>query len=209
MIMRKSVSVLILLAFMVGLSGCYDNTWSFSFLGIEPGDIVGFTKIPSSSTTEPVLSIRGLELDGIALLSPEMYTSDLKYTVEFDLEVDEDHTIDISVGLVSERSFEPKDYVMFNGKKLGNETYYEFWANEGGDYGYANKVAYTPGLFKMGSNKIEIVRKGDVYTGRLNGSLIWEIEAEFCEAPAFIPAIFSTGSGGKVYFTGMKVEYSF
>ena len=78
MIMRKSVSVLILLAFMASLSGCYDNTWSFSFLGIDPGDIVGFSKEPSDSSTKPILSARGLELDGIALLAPEMFTSDLK-----------------------------------------------------------------------------------------------------------------------------------
>jgi len=61
----------------------------------------------------------------------------------------------------------------------------------------------------MGGNKLEIMRKGDIYTGRLNGSLIWEIDAESCEAPALIPSMSDLEKAGKAYFTGMKAEFDY
>lgn len=76
---------------MASLSGCFDDAWSFSFLGIEAQDLTGFTKEPSCSSAKPMLSPRGLGLDGIALPAPDMYTSDLKYTIEFDLEADDSY----------------------------------------------------------------------------------------------------------------------
>lgn len=206
--MRKLAAVLVLFAFVASLSGCYDNAWSFSFIDKLPEDLAGFTKTPSDSPKTPVLSIRGLGLEGIALLAPEMFTSDLKITVEFDLEVNDTNTVDMSVGLVGDRGNTPIDYMVFNGKKLGSDSGYEFWTSEGGDYGYANLVANAPRLNKMGPNKLELVRKGDTYTARLNGSLIEQVDAEFCEAPAFIPAIFSITDGGNIYFTSIKVDYN-
>jgi len=83
--------ILISSAFMARLSGCYEKTWSFNLLGIEAQDPTGFAKELPDSSAKPMLSPRVLGLDGISLLAPVPCASDLKYTVNFDLEVDDSY----------------------------------------------------------------------------------------------------------------------
>lgn len=206
MSIRKLALALLFFVFLIGLSGCYNNSWSFDFVGITAGDLNGFTKLLQDLPFSVNPKINGLELDGMALCLPTPYLGDMRAILKFDLLVDETHTANVAMALMSSSSYLPEDYVQLNCKLLGGSA--TFTVIDGGGGNSREIPTNVPRVNKSGGNVLEMIKKGDNYTVKLNGSTIASFEALYCTPTQLVPAFSATLDGGGVLFNSIRVEYN-
>jgi len=190
---------------VASLAGCGGNSWSFDFK--KEADLAAFPKVMICSPFRWDRSILGIELDGYAFFGPYYYMGDLTMTVKFNLLTDSVNTADVKLGLFSEPSPLPEDFVGVYCQKLGNDGAVEIYMAEGADMDIRLIAGNQPGYNKSGANTIKIVRKGNNYSATLNGALIARFDANYCSPGQLYPWMFSSSEGGKVYITSIKVDY--
>lgn len=213
---RKFVILSLTLLFLVSLSGCYDSSWSFDFKGATSDDLSDFVQLPlyfalDLFDTNP--SLAGLVLNNVAVYGPFSFQGDLKLTLKFDLSVDEDFTADIAVALSSSASFAPVNQVKVELFGLGSVDASEFNVYDTGDTSGSDKTNLVPTskprINISGGNTLEMIKSGNSYTIKLNGSKIADFTAANCSSAApLLPGFGSYLTGGQVTFTSIRVDYN-
>lgn len=212
---RIAIALLLILS-MAALSGCYDSTWSMKLTGIEEADLGEFTILPNAfigADWSP--SPKGLELDNYYLFLPYNISADFTFTATFLTETTETCKVNIEFGAANNRlhptSLLQDDFVKFSAYELGSSAPYSSYEDCGDKSGSKKSNSY-PGsslaVVKNGLNVIQLTRRGDTYTAKLNGKSITSFTAVNCSPASLFPFIYADQiNGGKAYFTNIKLEY--
>lgn len=134
----------------------------------------------------------GIVLDNKLVVCPLWFNGDVKVEVTFDLNVMASESISFGLLLSSEATDNPQGghYCLLNAADSLHQALYfiETWG--------VNKevrkkwLSLIPGLDKLGTNRIEIRKRGDKYKLSLNGSALFEYAANSYFADDFVVQIF-------------------
>lgn len=212
----RSVLSLMLVLLLLSLTGCYDSSWAFDFKGATPADLDYFDQLPlyfALDLFDINPGLAGLVLDNVAMFGPFGFQGDLKLTLKFDLSVSSEFTANVAATLSSSASFSPDNEIKVELIDLGEGDSAEFKVFDDGDASgsYSSRAVPTskPRVNHSGGNILEIVKAGDNYKVKLNGSTIADFTAANCssEQPLF-PGFGAYLLGGQVTFTSIRVDYN-
>lgn len=203
--------IVITLVFLLSLTGCYDSNWQFNFKGATLDQLDAFTQLPMYFTVNLFSmnpTIQGLELDNQAIFGPYGFLGDMKLTLKFDLLASADFTADIAVALSSSASYAPDDEVKVELRGLGDAEASKFFVYDTGESSSSIPTS-KPRVNISGGNTLEIIKSGDNFTIKLNGSKIADFTAVNCSSTQqLFPGFGAYLDGGKVTFTSIRVDYN-
>jgi len=201
---KRILMSLIVLVLCVQLSGCV-KTWSVTFNGSEDVDGWDIYHINSDNDNWAISEL-GFELDGYYAIGPYSFTTaDCTLTLVFDLQCDGSNTAYMSVEFADGNQL-IVNRLRFALRDMGNVSAEAYWVDDGS--GSLVTGATIPALDHDGENKIELIKKGNYLTVKLNSIVIYNGNYSYPlgYVVPYLACYMVDASAATLYFKSIKVQ---
>lgn len=208
----RPVVFLILIAMMLSTAGC-SKIYIFDFT--EESDIYRKDGAWSADGVLLYLSSEGLFMPNGCITAPHIYKGDLKATVSFLLDTDENNPVwEFNIVFSSDGSwYSSEGYVDIHFCNVGTPGAY-YTIGQGnifdGPFSIVSHVSPIPGMIINGLNRLVIDIKGAALSFWLNDNLVMaDVIPAYYEADTYCLSIrsYQEASSRRLYYTSVKIEY--
>jgi len=202
------VFIVIVLFLALGLSGCGKTTWIAKFT--EMDELDGWVV-----NEEYVISDDGLFLeDTNSVTTPNIWTGDFAVTVAFELATDTETSAEVLLWLSRVPGLREDDFISFYFCEGDPAIEWHSVRADGpscSEHSIFDQSGAIEGIMEDQINTLLLIKEGEHYTVKMNGTTAWEFDDPSYESPfsyiSIASSFFGEFSVPPVLFKTIEVEY--